>query len=260
MGWSDFWDKMKELGDIISESKKEFDDLKDELGEILTDGVIADIKGDKSYKTSFEIRDEANRIIYRSEEKYRDASNSFNSYLAELNTITNDLYDKKVQLAKRLNMNISKNQELPIYDKVMKTPEYTYKRPDYSFEILTIPAIQDQKSPMYGIYRGIIDKRERKEAAKEYLESAKDFEVAVLAQITEIDKNKAFLNGVKMNLSEEERLINALNDSVNSRMEGELSAIEKQLHTLIAEYILNPNGTQNAKYVEAVELLKKLTM
>ena len=106
----------------------------------------------------------------------------------------------------------------------------------------------------------IINKRERKDAAKEYLENAKDFEVAVSAQITEINKNKAFLEGVKLNLSEEEKLINVLNDSVNSRMDSKLSDIEKQLHTLIGEYILNPNGTKNSKYAEAVERLKNLTM
>ena len=102
MSWSEFWDKIKDLGDIISESKKEFDDLTDELGEILTDGVVADIRGDKGCKTSFEIRDEANHIVYSTEEKYREAGSAFNNYLAELNKFAyGPLFEKRGKTPER---------------------------------------------------------------------------------------------------------------------------------------------------------------
>ena len=90
-------------------------------------------------------------------------------------------------------------------------------------------------------------------------EDAKDFEVEVHGKIAEINKVQAYLDTIKMNLEEEERLICALEESLKMKRSLKYNRIAEQLHILISEYILDSGGKKNDKYMEAIAMFKKLS-
>ena len=126
--------------------------------------------------------------------------------------------------------------------------------PSYSYEPSTISMLCK-----YSGLGEIFDIKGRKESANEYLEDARDFEVEVYGKIAEINRVEAFLNTVKMNLDEEEALLQALKESLNMKRTIAYDKIATQLRILISEYILDSNGKKNSKYMEAVALLKSLS-
>lgn len=260
MSISDFFDALKDLKKEIGDSMDELKDLTDELGEIIVGGAVATVTGDKDYKTSFEIQNEAKCIIYRSEEKYREAGEAFNSYLEELNKAMDSLYEQKIRLAKIFDRSISGNNSLPAYKREIASPEFNYKRPEYSFDIMSVRSLNDEFSPIFQKYNGLLSMMARKDAAKEYLEKAKDFEVSISGEIAEINRTKVFLESIKMNMDEEQKLITALNAAVNSGKKIKRDETAEQLHILIAEYILDSDGQVNTRYEKAVERLRKLIM
>ena len=100
----------------------------------------------------------------------------------------------------------------------------------------------------------------RKDSAKEYLEDAKDFEVDICVKIAEINRIQIFLDTVKINLDEEEKMLDSLEDLINSKKSVIYDEVVEQLQTLITEYVFSTDGKVNKKYTEAVDRLKRLVI
>lgn len=238
---------IKSSDTLAGELVRTIDDSVDELNELLTDGFVEMvIKGNEDYKTSYEKRNIADGKIADAREKYEKCCLQFNKYLEQLNDQINDLYEQKVMLAEKFDKTINEISDLPRYEREIYTPTYTYKKSTINL-LCSCTGILNTS-----------DIKGKKDSANAYLEDARDFEVYVDRKIAEINKTQAFLDSVKMNLEEEQQLINVLNDSLNKNRKLKYMDIERQLHTLIAEYILDSNGEKNKKYVEAVEALKKI--
>ena len=104
------------------------------------------------------------------------------------------------------------------------------------------------------------DIKGRKDSAKEYLEDAKDFEVDICVKIAEINRIQIFLDTVKINLDEEEKMLDSLEDLINSKKSVIYDEVVEQLQTLITEYVFSTDGKVNKKYTEAVDRLKRLVI
>ena len=238
---------IKNSDTLAGELVRTVDDSVDELNELLTDGFVEMvIKGNEDYKTSYEKRNIADGKIVDAREKYEKRCLQFNKYLEQLNDQINDLYEQKVVLAEKFDKTINDIPDLPRYERKIYTPTYTYKKSTINL-LCSCTGILNTS-----------DIKGKKDSANAYLEDARDFEVYVDGKIAEINKTQAFLDTVKMNLEEEQQLIKVLNDSLNKNRKLKYMDIERQLHTLIVEYILDSNGEKNKKYVEAVEELKKI--
>lgn len=238
---------IKNSDTLAGELVRTVDDSVDELNELLTDGFVEMvIKGNEDYKTSYEKRNIADGKIVDAREKYEKRCLQFNKYLEQLNDQINDLYEQKVVLAEKFDKTIKDIPDLPRYERKIYTPTYTYKKSTINL-LCSCTGILSTS-----------DIKGKKDSANAYLEDARDFEVYVDRKIVEINKTQAFLDTVKMNLEEEQQLIKVLNDSMNKNRKLKYMDIERQLHTLIVEYILDSNGEKNKKYVEAVEELKKI--
>lgn len=239
---------VKQSDTLIGEMARTLDDAKEEFHELCTDGFVEMvIKGNKNYKTSFEIKDEADEKIRAARRKYQEKCYEFNKFLEALNEKINDLYEKKVELARRINQNVGSMPNMPKISTYISSPDYSYKPS-------TISMICD-----FSGLNKVSDIKGRKDSANEYLEDAKDFEVEICGKIAEINRVKAFLDTVKMNLDEEETLLAALNDSINTGKNLEYDKIVKQLRILISEYILDSGGKKNEKYLEAINQLSKIS-
>ena len=239
---------VKQSDTLVGEFLRTVDDTKDEFHELCTDGFVEMvIKGNSDYKTSFEIRDEADEKIGEARKRYQERCHDFNKYLDKMNNRINELYKKKVELAKQLNQTVSSMPNMPKISGFMVSPSYSYK-----------PSTISMLCEYSGMGR-ISDVRGRKKSANEYLEDAKDFEVEISGRIAEINRTEAFLDTIKMNLNEEEMLLVALKDSLNMRKHLAYDKIATQLHILISEYILDPSGKKNEKYIEAINQLRRIS-
>jgi len=76
---------------------------------------------------------------------------------------------------------------------------------------------------------------------------------------SEANPREHVLQAIKMNLDEEEMLLAALKDSLNRRKHLANDKIATQLHILISEYILDPSGKKNEKYIEAINQLRRIS-
>lgn len=116
---------VKQSDTLAGEFLRTVDDAKDEFHELCTDGFIEMvIKGNSNYKTSFEIRDEADEKIGKARGKYQERCNKFNKYLDALNNRINDLYKKKVEIAKKLNQTVSTMPNMPRVSRYLNSPIY----------------------------------------------------------------------------------------------------------------------------------------
>lgn len=239
---------IKNSDTLVGELVQTIDEAKEEFFELCTEGVVEMVvKGNSDYKTSFEIRDEAEKKIGDARRRYRDKRDHFNKYLENLNNQINELYKRKVEIAKTLNREAGDRPNMPRVTGTLYAPSYTYKPS-------TISRLCE-----YSGFVGMPDVKGRKESANEYLEDAKDFEVEVHGKIAEINKVQAYLDTIKMNLEEEEKLICALEESLKMKRSLKYNKIAEQLHILISEYILDSGGKKNDKYMEAIAMLKKLS-
>lgn len=243
------WEAIKHSDTLAGELCRTVDDAKDEFMELCTDGVVEMvIKGNKAYKTSFEIKDEADERIGDARYKFEERCYKFNEYLDSLNTKINYLYEKKVELAKRVDQKVRSTPGIQRISLSIESPTYTYKPS-------TIGMLYSCSMSRYSLGS---DVKGRKDSANAHLENAKDFEVEIDMKIAEINRAQAFLETVEQNLDEEKMLIEALNESLNK---GEKVAYDKLTHhlqVLITEYILDSDGKRNEKYMIAIEHLKYL--
>ncbi len=241
-------EEIKKSDTIVGDFFRTVDDAKDEFHELCTDGFVEMvIKGNSDYKTSFEIKQEADEKIGKARRIYHDRCCDFNKYLDTMNNRINAMYNKKMEIAKLLNQVVSSMPNMPKISGFMDSPSYSYKPS-------TISVLCE-----YSGLGKISDIKGRKESANVYLEDAKDFEVEISRKIAEINKTEAFLNTIKMNLDEEEMLLNALNDSISMKRNMAYEKVAAQLHILISEYILDPDGTENEKYIAAINQLKRIS-
>lgn len=239
---------VKQSDTLAGELLRTVDDAKDEFHELCTYGFVEMvIKGNSDYKTSFEIKEEADEKIGEARRRYQDRCYEFNKYLDSLNTRINDLNKKKVEIARQLNQTVNSMPDMPRIAGFTDSPSYSYK-----------PSTISMLCEYSGMGR-VSDIKGRKDSANRYLEDAKDFEVEISGKIAEINRTEAFLDTIKMNLDEEEMMLDALKDSLKMRRNMAYDKIAKQLYILISEYILDPSGKKNEKYIEAIDQLRRIS-
>ena len=152
-------------------------------------------------------------------------------------------------MATQLNRNLEHMSNISKISARIETPNYTHK-----------PSTISKLCECIGLGSSASDIKGRKDSAKEYLEDAKDFEVDICVKIAEINRIQIFLDTVKINLDEEEKNVDSLEDLINSKKSVIYDEVVEQLQTLITEYVFSTDGKVNKKYTEAVDRLKRLVI
>lgn len=242
-------EKVKKDGGLIGDCVKLADDTKEEFTELMTDGFAEMvIKGNTNYKTSFEIRNEADKIVALQAERYQNKCKELNSVLSNLNEHISDLYKKKIELAKRVNVQVGNKQAISSRVCYQSWMEPTYVETKSNMSMLC---------NMMGL-TNITSIADRKNSAKEYLDDAKDYKVYVSKKIAEMNRIKANVNTIEQSLQEEDKMLEALEKSMDMHRKLEYEKIAKQLENLIVQYILNENGKKNETYLAALNQLESL--
>lgn len=241
-------EKMRKSDNPIVQLVSTLDDAKKGAKELATDGFYEMvIKKNDDYKTSFEKREEAEKIVSRETSRYNNSKKKLNSQIESLNNhifSNNKLKEKLCSLI------------------TLKT-SVTEKVSQYHADSLSAPVISfnDSLSFLSRIFMPhSIDLSDeiRKQAFEEYLENAKDFKVQVSYKIAEMERVSGMIQYLEVILSEEEQLLHALENSLNKRREFNYQRIYDQLHTLLATYIADQTGNPNSNYVKTLEALKQL--
>lgn len=248
-----FWDFLEDIVDGvddfidgIGELANDIEDTKDEINEILTDGVYeVFVKNNDNYKTSYEKKSEANLIIAEQSDKYNDKYNELKEVTNKLNKHIELLHQKKIKILGELyklnsptmlKLNDTKPFSAPVYNK------------DKTYMLL-------EKILGLDKYIGILAK---KSYANEYLENALDFEAYISGLIADINRIETKICAVEQMLKEEDMLLDALEKSISTKRELKHHNIAIILNKLISEYVLNQSGDTNSVYVSAIEELKEL--
>lgn len=231
------------------------DEGKEELGEILTEGFVEIvIKGNTDYKTSFEIRDEADAIIEAANNRYMQKCLEVNELLSKLNEHIANLYERKANIAERINADFKAHKSFigEVFAKTYYAPEYQNITPKYNdYTVLSETMLSKTVDFMANQF-------DRKRRVNEYMEDARDYRVFVSGKIAELNRVEADIHALEMHIEEEQALLNGLESSLDMNRELNYEEIQKQLETMISVYLLDENGEMNKLYMSALERLKYL--
>lgn len=235
------------LETLVTDLQEVMEEGAEEFKEIMTDGFYEMvIKGNKNYKTSFEIRDEADKKIAQAEAMYIKKCRELNEYLETFNDHVNKLNEKKLMLLSEM-----KYKDLCIDPIVAKS--VIVNSPEYKYEKTTV----EKMAEILGIWDAHSQKH-RREAAGEYMEDACDYEVEMEMKSVQIEGTIVFLNEIEKKLDEEEKIIDSILRRKDTREVYEHSAeIVRDLQIMVTQYITDDTQKLNQAYVDAVDRLKR---
>ena len=231
-------DAGEELHEVLSDGKEEF-------REIMTDGVVEMvIKGNKNYKTSFEIKEEAQKRKAEANARYNNKLDSTNNKINLLNQHISDNLAKKEKLLSDIESHISDDKKVhKVGNHILSSPSYEKPQIDWFSVALGGPSVS---------------KRARKEAAEDYLEDVKDFEVEVSGKIAELDRICAKIDAIEGLLIEEDKLLEALKNSISLSRPDNCKELADVLNGLVKEYIIDQSGNPNSTYQKMLKNLDKI--
>ena len=224
-----------ELFDIFNDMREDVCDIV----EYATVGFVEEVvKGNGEYKTSYERRDEANAIYAAANRRLKDAAESLNRTVEELNGKICDLNARKQRLLNGM------CRDIPTASPDLRT-SYASSGFSSSFNGLSTSS-------------NLIAACIRSSMADDYLEDARDHRAECDAKIACINHRKVCLDAVDMVLGEEARLLDILEQSRGFRYSKDSAAIAEQLRQLLTQHICNVDGELDSNYARSIEALKVL--
>jgi len=255
-------DKMEEIGEDVTDKIEDIGQMAMnaggkaiELGQILNEGKqgldeFAFGFFEEDFKVSFEIKDEANSIINKANEKYEKKCIEINNLINQLNEKINVLYMKEIQIAKNFNLEINKTKE--------QLENIQCKHEMNRDDVLTL---EYEKEDLLREGKKLLKEssaKERQLEAKLYFKEAKNYELKVDKKIEILDQKKHDINFVKKIIDDELLLLNDMKKLLNEGILLDDYEIIGKFKDLVEEYILDIYGKINVLYYEKLETLKLL--
>lgn len=241
-----------ELIDIFVDAGKELEEIVKEGTNDIVEAGINDVTNiingtpDNRCKTSYDIRDEADKIIDESNQDYRETQNQFD-------TSWNEMHDNMMQVVD------SRIQVYQLLDKVILCSTLAVL-PDKSRILKAYPSSSSDARKAFnrGTTLGVLGISARKEAAEEYLEDAKDYRVKVGECISELNQTRRLIESMSYACTEELKMLNVIRELYCNQSEAVLVESAEILHK-IAEFCVDEVSTYtNQKYLALVQRLKQL--
>lgn len=238
-----FFDELCELGKefttIITEGAAEF-------GEIMTDGFYEMvIKDNNNYKTSYEIRDEAEQVASKANRRYSSKQIEIKSAFNKVEQEWERIKALRIEVIHKVQYKLnSKGYEVSVNNVRLRnryTPEISNR---WLFDFTSKVPIPFGKSI-------------RREMAKEYLEDARDYKVEIDKAIADYDRCLTLLTSVSYKMQQEDELLRNLLDMLercSSRYYGQILSI---LISVLKVDVLDKNGHINNKYEEYIYQLRR---
>jgi hypothetical protein len=266
-GISDFFSNLADFGEMIGDSLKELgniaSDTVEEGKELFGEGFVEMvIKDNNNYKTSFEIKDEADRIVRQQDERYNLKIDETNGAIHCLNEHITVLYKKKIKLAERIQVKIGQKEFISTnvtYNSGARPEPPSFDRhQNRIFDIVMYNNFVKSEPAFFPSLPESLFGTSRKEAANEYREDAKDYEVYVSGKIAEMNRVKVAVELLEQRLREEDKILDVLENSLDMQRESTYEEVAKQLETLLIQHIFGENGSENQTYIAALRRLENI--
>ena len=234
---SDLVEAAEELETILAESAAEF-------GELATDGFKEMVvEGKSDYKTSYEIRDEAKRIIISAESELSEKVEFVKEQFTKAELIYQHLHKKEQRLL-RMRTDTSQYAHMP-------------RRADLQVFSGCYRPCFDQGFFDFGTFLGIAGNALRKQEAQAYLESAKSYRTKARRKGAEYDRVLAKLTAVVYCMEEENRILDVIEGA--SRHSGRFTDewVVSTLKRLVEIPVCDSKGVLSDTYHKAIQNLKK---
>lgn len=275
--FKDMFSLGKELFDVLDEGRKEFKEL-------MTDGFKEMvIKGNNDYKTSFEKRDEANRIISSARSRY---NRTFQEVEAALHLVQQQIkhhYQFKLEKYKQLHSTYAADIEKYVQQYELKKKEYEQSYLSFDQHNLSFPIFSSSIAGFVSHKRidqmlfELAEQRKRVKEADYMLEEARRIRAELDLECEKLKRLQSNLSLVEKTINEERSLIERLlhpmvekmqhtkgmlSSTVNTR--EQLEEIERAIQiikllekTLITQF-LGDNSKITQQYKDVINQLREM--
>lgn len=252
MGLFDIFEELVDIGrDIVQlpgEIAKAAVECGNDITEVVAQNVTNTIKGEsyKESRTSYDIREEAEKIVRESNNHYQDAKNHLSSAWKMMLRESKEVSEKRSEVYALIGAKVSSTtlKHLPPYS-------------ESSVQALTIPYLDSSQFDM-GTNLGLLGTSMRMEAAEEYLESAKDFRVETKEKISEINQLKRCVLSVTNAHKEELEMLSIIRRTYMNQPEATLIQSADWLFQISELCLESVTSQTNQKYNTFLDKLKVL--
>lgn len=216
-----------------------------DIAETAVQGIKNTASGEpeKEIRTSYDVKEDADKRIEESNQKYYGAKNDLDSAWGDMHRREERVVEKRTKVYHLLGENIH-SKKLPALPDYMGSPQ----------SCPNAPAI-DSMSFDFGTALGLAGTNMRMEAAEEYLEKAKDYQVAIKGCIEDIRQMKRTIRAVESAQKEELKLLDIIQETYEKQTEASLLQCADALRELAKLGIREVTDEAARKYAA---VLKKL--
>ena len=255
-----FLDMLSWIADDISTSielmaeefpsfQQDMRDIKNDFQEITTDGVKEIvIKGNDNYKTSSELRDEANSIIHNASQKLNDTLEKTKAMIVSLNNNNEKLQKKRICL-----LGSYKDPEISINDLRESKFATPIKKPEYHWD--------PNDEYIFGGIRALpepLARSERVMEAKKFHEQAQDYSVQVDAELARLHSIQTQVLVIENAIKEENQVLDILGSLCFQVPKNEKPDIILRIETILQENLFSDTNERSAAYQRALSDLKHI--
>ena len=216
-----------------------------DIAETAAQGIKNAASGEpeKEIRTSYDVKEDADKRIEESNRKYYGAKNDLDSAWGDMHRREKRVVEKRTKVYQLLGEKIH-SKKLPALPDYMGSPQ----------SCPNAPAI-DSMSFDFGTALGLAGTNMRMEAAEEYLEKAKDYQVAIKGCIEDIRQMKRTIRAVESAQKEELKLLDIIQKTYEKQTEASLLQCADALRELAKLGIREVTDETARKYAA---VLKKL--
>lgn len=216
-----------------------------DIAETAAQGIKNAASGEpeKEIRTSYDVKEDADKRIEESNRKYYGAKNDLDSAWYEMRQREEKVVKKRTEVYQLLGENIH-SKKLPALPDYMGSPQ----------SCPNAPAI-DSLGFDFGTALGLAGTKMRMEAAEEYLEKAKDYQVAMKGCLEQVRQMKRTIRAVEGAQKEELKLLDIIQETYERQTEASLLQCADALRELAQLGIREVTDETARKYAA---VLKKL--
>lgn len=216
-----------------------------DIAETVAQDVQHKVSGEsyKEIRTSYDVKEDANKRIEESNRKYYGAKNDLDSAWGDMHRREERVVEKRTEVYQLLGKNIH-SKKLPALPDYMGSPQ----------SCPNTPAI-DSLGFDFGTALGLAGTNMRMEAAEEYLEKAKDYQVAMKGCLEQVRQMKRTIRAVEGAQKEELKLLDIIQETYERQTEASLLQCADALRELAQLGIREVTDETARKYAA---VLKKL--
>lgn len=222
---------IEETADLFSGIAEDTRQLGDELIHI----------SDSSYVSPYQKKADAREKINRADRKMANAKSAFQQHYNQVNNRIKENYEMKKKLLGKLDDSLSGAREVKIkYD--MRTCDYFRNRDDFKF----------------GEFLGFFGHDIMDQAANQYLEDARDYEIEARGVVARIEQQEEKLHEIELQIEREEAILCVVSRQYELESATRRRQIADSLKCLLECAICDSNGNISKRYVNELEKLSSL--